>query len=68
MIPFASIVVNHIRHARDCMKNPTREVDRKQKTIAIGKGCENDLNVISMKIVEFNRVDSYNTCKDDNFR
>lgn len=44
-----------IRHVRDCTKNPNKEVDRKQKTINVGKDFEDDPNVASMKLVEFNQ-------------
>ena len=35
-------------------KNPFRQVDKKQKIIVVGKGCEGDPNVVSMKLVDFN--------------
>ena len=44
-----------IRHVRDCTKNPNKEVDRKIKTINVGKDFEDDPNVASMKLVEFNQ-------------
>ena len=46
---------NLIRHARDYMNNPNREVDKKQKTINVGKKSKDDPNVVSMKLVEFNQ-------------
>ena len=36
-------------------KNPFRQVDKKQKIIVVGKGCEGDTNVVSMKLVNFNQ-------------
>jgi len=49
-------------------KIPNRQVDRKQKTIDVGKGCKGDPNVVSMKLVEFNQKQTLITCKDNNYR
>ncbi|WJX61075.1 cellulase [Trifolium repens] len=46
---------NMIKHLKVCLKNPNREVDKRQKTIAIGKESEDDPNSVSLKLVDFNQ-------------
>ncbi|CAK8565823.1 unnamed protein product [Lathyrus sativus] len=46
---------NMHKHLKVCLKNPNRVVDKKQKTIAIGKESEDDPNSVSLKLVDFNQ-------------
>ncbi|KAK2450692.1 zinc finger BED domain-containing protein RICESLEEPER [Trifolium repens] len=46
---------NMIKHLKVCQKNPNRKVDKRQKTIAIGKESEDDPNSFSLKLVDFNQ-------------
>jgi len=44
------------RHVKECEKNHDRKVDKKQKTIVLGKQSESDLDsTISIKLVDFNQ-------------
>jgi hypothetical protein len=46
---------NMNKHLLVCTKNPHRESNKKQKTIALGKGSEDDPNYVSFKLVEFSQ-------------
>ncbi|CAK8538506.1 unnamed protein product [Lathyrus sativus] len=46
---------NMHKHLKVCLKNPNRVVDKKQKTIAIGKESEDDPNSVILKLVDFNQ-------------
>lgn len=43
------------KHLKVCLKNPYRVVDKKQKTLAIGIGSEDDPNSVSFKLVDFSQ-------------
>lgn len=47
---------NMLKHLKVWIKNPYIEFDKKQKTIELGKDCEDDPNTtVSMTLVEFNQ-------------
>lgn len=43
-----------LNNQNDCHINPTRDVDKKQMALGIGKGREGDPNTMNLKFVEFN--------------
>ena len=49
---------NMLKHLKVCVKNPNKEIDKKQKTISLGKQFEDDPNSVSFKLVEFKQEET----------
>ncbi|KAL1316599.1 hypothetical protein AAHE18_15G077800 [Arachis hypogaea] len=46
------------KHLRICTKNPHKQAENGQKTIALGSQIEDDPNAVTMKLVDFNQEET----------